>query len=359
MFSSDEIGKRWALLQSDRTDPVLGGQRKIAKAHALYENSRSPEEGWYAYLLAIAEPIDEDSTTRIVSYAENRATEVQEQLIENGHGTEVEFQGSVPLNVHIKAFSDLDSLIIETTTHQVVDRLRPSDVRFLGDSLTELKGHRERIVKALLKDNYRDEINEDGRYAVKLIKRGWPTMDFVGAVRYHSEHFRDSGDVAHLGVAIYDAEQHRRDLNLPRLHNRRIDEHDCRSNEATRPLIRGLKSLRSHSWRLFGRSINLTSYDIMSLVYRISPYSLSLVADDMLDVYSIFLSQAKSWLANPTILSSLMVPNETRPIFGNDKVKFTELSSLVQDLEGALLLAKAAHGRKIAQSIRANLMGVA
>jgi hypothetical protein len=138
---------------------------------------------------------------------------------------------------------------------------------------------------------------------------------------------------------VFDSKVNERIGNRPFLHNARINERDQRVGGNVRKVARLLKSLKYDA----DTRLDISSYDITSIAYR--------MPDDLMrpghGAELLLVENARTFLRSlidhAEYRTSLLVPNEMRPIFGSRgatlealKALYTEVQDLVNDISKGL-----------------------
>lgn len=224
-----------------------------------------------------------------------------------------EYQGSVPLNVHIRFASDIDLLALHEG-FVTLDWSGPKATNYteLGSSaladMFALRGACEAIL-------------EQKFPAVKVDKSGAKSIALSGGslqrkVDVVPSHWHDTAAYQYSGakhdreIKILDKNELTLIANRPFLHMKRVEEKDERTTGGAKKVIRLLKNLKKDS----SQDIKLTSYDIAALVWHFKDDSLrkpfylelSLVAEAQ--KYMQYLTE------NPHIAKTLDVPDQSRKI---------------------------------------------
>lgn len=302
--------------------------------------------------LAEAETYETRATTNAVRYAlggmqemDPRHTEisigegdrVKNQLAKglgaSGPRVSFEYQGSVPLNIHIRYSSDIDLLVLHDE-FVTLDWSGPRAQNYTSSNISaadEVLSLRKRC-EAILESQFPEvTVDKTGTKSIALSGGSLRRKVDVVPSHWHDTAAYQSSRAKHdREIRILDKEKRVTLANRPFLHMKRIDDKDSQCNGGAKKVIRLLKNLKRDS----ERTISLTSYDIASLVWHCSdaslnkPYylELSLVAE-----VQQFLGTLAS---NPTRASELMVPDQSRKIFDSaDKLRsLAELKSEVDEL---------------------------
>lgn len=300
-----------------------------------YESRATTEAIKYA--LGAMQELEAKYTRICIEDGDRVRDQLKTGLNNAGIPVEFEYQGSVPLNIHIRFASDIDLLVLHD-----------------GFVTLDWSGHRaggyNRLGGSVLSDmlNLRMEcesVLETKFPAVKVDKAGSKSIALTGGslrrkVDVVPSHWHDtaayqqSHDKQDREIKILDKDNATLISNRPFLHMQRIEEKDERTNGGAKKAIRLLKNIKRDS----SYDIKLTSYDIAGLIWHLDndalnkPYylELSLVAE--VQKYLQFL------IDNPAYAKTLNVPDESRKILdSNDKLQSIgrlklELDELLEDI---------------------------
>lgn len=224
-----------------------------------------------------------------------------------------DYQGSVPLNIHIRFASDIDLLVLHgafVTVDWAGTRASTYGTysgSVLGDMLA-LRRHCESIL--------------DRKFpAANVVKTGAKSISISGGslqrkVDVVPSHWHDTAAYQQSGakqdreVKILNKDELTLITNRPFLHMQRVEEKDTKTNGGAKKVIRLLKNLKRDS----AQDIKVTSYDIAALVWHMDdnalrkPFylELSLVAETQ--------KYLKVLVENPGYAKTLDVPDRSRKI---------------------------------------------
>ncbi|MBH3128451.1 hypothetical protein [Serratia marcescens] len=300
----------------------ISNQRYDGLEHyALLENALNLPENWESrglrdsatrYVIGAMQSVD----SRYTQISFETAERIQKQLTKRlEHTLDFRVQGSVPLDIHIKGFSDVDLLIID----QQMLMYAPDGV---GNYNPTTKDSRDVIValreaacdalKGAFPTAYVDDSNNKSlRITGGSLQR---EVDVVPGIWWDTVEYQKTRNEEDRGVTIINKSTRERIYNAPFLHIKRIKDRCTQCNGGLRKSIRLLKTLKADS-KEEGKDIDLSSYDIASLMYHADIRNLSHSAYYELAV----LVETHRWLnylcQNPDNAMQLEVPNETRKIF--------------------------------------------
>jgi hypothetical protein len=246
-----------------------------------------------------------------------------------GYTLDFRLQGSVPLDIHIKGFSDVDILVIDQEMLRYArDGIRASSYTpTTKDSLGILRCLRNDSKQELELAFPKTFVDDSGSKSLRITGGSLQReVDVVPAIWWDTVQYQQSMVDSDRGVAILDVEKNDHIYNSPFVHINRIRVKCDDSNGGLRKSIRLLKNIKADS-EAEGQSIGISSYDIASIMYHADARNLRHNEYYELAV----LGETQRWLNylldNKNQASQLEVPNGTRKIFENAS-QFIELKKL-------------------------------
>lgn len=242
-----------------------------------------------------------------------------------------EYQGSVPLNIHIRFASDIDLLVLHAqfvTVDWSGARAQTYSVRS-GSVLDDMLALRRSCESILDQKFPAAQVVKSGSKSISISGGSLQRkVDVVPSHWHDTAAYQQSGAKHDREVKILNKDELTLITNRPFLHMRRIDEKDQRCSGGAKKVIRLLKNLKKDS----SQNIKLTSYDIAALIWHVQdeslrkPYylELSLVAETQ--KYLQFL------VDNPSYARSLDVPDQSRRIIDSPE-KLTSLQQLKAEVD--------------------------
>ena len=239
-----------------------------------------------------------------------------------------EFQGSVPLNIHIQTASDLDILFIDTRVllvqkpyKKIYSNSKP--LISVKDAIKDLRR------KSLLRCSYIHNMSiEDNAKSIKVCSPNLSKeIDIVPACWWDTVEYQSSLSKHERGIAILNIKNDELIKNLPFKHIFLVNQKDSSCQGSIKKLIRLLKNIKVDSSN--SNKIELSSFDIASLVFSMEDTMLKNKKDFELLAelynYMVFLRN------NPNFAKNIETPDKTRRIFDNP-TKFQSLNFLMNDL---------------------------
>jgi hypothetical protein len=295
----------------------------------LFENFSGQVSDQLLYVTEAMRPVDQ-------SYTENTYTQcgrVQDQLKSNiSHihsGISFEYQGSVPLNTHIKRHSDVDILVATGRYHWVTPPLTPSNP-YMGDAKNDLIELRVDIVDTIKRVFPAVDLDNEGGKAIAISGGSLNRkMDLVPISWIHNMTSVSVTDKTHRGIKLYDKKSKQYVENYPFLHIYRCNEKDSYVDGKYKKLVRYIKNVRNDS----ERGINISSYDATALMYHLDNNELILTTNDPARL-SALTEQFLLRVINDTHFQlTAKVPNETRLLFGVDGLKLEDVVKLYEEIK--------------------------
>ena len=275
-------------------------------------------------------PLDSRSTE--ISFEQGARIQAQIERILNSAGitASFEFQGSVPLNIHIEGISDVDLLVLNekffiydnSTGSRLVNGIQAAQIRPNMMNLRQCieSGLTMAFPQAKLESN-----NKSIKLSGGSLQRH---VDVVPAHWFHDQEYQRTKVASDRGVALYPKDGSPYITNFPFRHKKLINDRDASTGGNTKRLIRFLKTLRADS----DEKIDLSSFAIAGLVYR---FSVSSIANPTGGEDSLVAAAAENldfWTQNPSEASKLMSPDGTQAILGATS-KMSALQKLATEVE--------------------------
>lgn len=272
------------------------------------------------YALGAMQALDKKYTE--ISFQEG--DRVKNQLALGLEGAEIpvkfEYQGSVPLDIHIRRASDIDLLVLHDA-FVTVDNTgsRASAYRTLpGSVLGDMLALRSRCESILVQKFPAATVDQSGSKSISLSGGSLQRkIDVVPSHWHDTAAYQASREKHDREVRVLDKHKSSLLTNRPFLHMRRIEEKDMRTNGGTKKVIRLLKNLRRDS----SRDIKLSSYDIAALVWHFNDQALTKPYYLELSLVAEVQGYLKALVDNLEFAKTLDVPDLSRKIIdSNEKV---------------------------------------
>nr|WP_315483238.1 hypothetical protein [uncultured Undibacterium sp.] len=279
------------------------------------------------YALGAMQQVDPAYTQNSIEQGER----VKNQLKRNLDGeiaVEFEYQGSVPLNVHIRGVSDVDLLVLRKDTY-TYDPAGPRGKRgeyvgWHGESmvtlLTQLRNRCGNILRAAFPEA---RVDTSGSKSIAIDGGSLSRkVDVVPSHWHDTIGYQISGDRKDRAVCILETSTKQTVTNFPFLHMHHIQIKDISTMGGAKKAIRLLKTLKADSEK--SESITLNSYDIASLVWHMDQSILSVYQWQELSLLANLQNALSHYIYNKEALMRLRTPDNTRCII-NSEDKFNAL----------------------------------
>lgn len=304
------------------------------------------------YLAGAMEPIPPTYTANTIKEADRVQNQITKGLEVVGLCAEFELQGSVVKNTHIRGYSDVDLLVVDS---RFISLGPPQKVSapYAGNVVEDLLQIRTTVINRLTSSFPEATVDSSGPKSVKIsggsLKR---TVDVVPGNWYHTAQYTETQNRLLLAVQILDAHKKvRGEHDLLFLHGAWLNDQEQKTCGNGKKLIRLLKSLKYES--SLGKAA-MSSYDIESIVFRMDEGELKKFARGQELALAL---HCYSWLhqldQGQQLRESLDTPDQKRKIFADGFATLTQLRDLKTDL-GQLLneiqQGLASSARKLAEA---------
>lgn len=281
------------------------------------------------YALGAMQEVDPDYTAK--SYEEgDRVRNQLEKALAGEIPVEFDYQGSVPLNIHIRGISDIDLLIVRTVV-VVIDTNGPKANSHYspwtgGTEESLLSQLRTRAEEILMTAFPQANVDVTGSKAITIsggsLRR---EVDVIPSIWYDSAEYQQSLLKKDRGIFIYLKKENDLTLNYPFLHMHQIQSKDDVTLGNTKKIIRLLKTLVADYQE--GMAIELSSYDIASLVWHFENTPLLIQNWNELALLWVTKTNLDSMISNENRTKNLITPDGTRKIIDKE-AKFVSLIKL-------------------------------
>jgi hypothetical protein len=290
--------------------------------------ARLDEDDAVKYLVGAMEPIDPAYSRKTFEEGDRVKNQIVTGLAGNGLSAEYEYQGSSVKNTQIRAYSDLDLLVLEARFYSLEPPQTPTQP-YLGNPIDDLLQIR-RICRSTLTSAFpKADIDDSGPRSVKISGGSLSrTVDVVPANWYDTNRYAQTRQKIYRGIHVLNAPTRQREPDEPFIHAALIDQKDGRTLGNTRKLVRLLKSLKYDS----DGKVTISSFDIESIVYRMEDGGMRLSPDQDIQLAGscwLWLRQIKE---DANLRQSLLVPDEKRAIFAQGKATLAQLEALEGEL---------------------------
>ena len=246
-----------------------------------------------------------------------------------------EYQGSLPLNIHIRFASDVDILVLHRGffTSDPRGSLDSSYVVVPGTPIENLIQLRKSCESILEQAYPAANVDKTGSKSISIsggsLRR---KVDVVPSCWHNTVQYQTSGRKHDREVKVLDKNIPTTITNSPFLHMLKIETKDVLTDGGAKKVIRLLKNVRSDS----ERNIKLSSYEIAALVWNFE--SVELQASELFELRLLANAQRiiDWWARNPQAAKKLIVPDGSRYILDTSE-KVDALVSLSCDLDEIVL----------------------
>lgn len=279
------------------------------------------------YALESMSPIDPNYTKNTYVASENIRNNLTRGLNNKGLTVEYRHQGSVETDTHIKLHSDIDILVFTEKYHSMEPPLTPSNP-YQGDPLADLRELRQECFN-VLNSTYNQVDNSKAKSIQVFPTNPKRKVDVVPANWVYTADYMRTYDEKYRGIHIYDKDNHTRQKDFPFLHIANIKAKDKLVSGGLAKLVRLLKTLKVDA----DYDINLSSFEITSIVYAMDNYSLTKPKHQELLLLSEGSRQLDKVINDKIYRENLMSPNGIEKVFGTSEAKIVELKKLKLELD--------------------------
>lgn len=289
------------------------------------------------YALGAMQQVDDKYTSISVQEARRISSQVIDGLSALGESAVTELQGSLPINVHLRRVSDVDILVLPDyfLIYSLYGSRSGNYTPSPKNSAEEILRLRGRCVDILSRAYYAANVNNSGAKCISItggsLRRD---VDVVPALWFDTIEYQDSLRKSDRAVQVYDKYAGIFSTNYPFRVQENINRKDIQTNGGCKKSIRLLKTLKADS----DSNINLSSFDIMSLVFAMENGDLSHHR-----LYEgVLILSVKNWLgyliANPDFMRGLVSVDRSRKIVASRESEdgigllYQEISDLVEKI---------------------------
>lgn len=327
-------------LSARRTDPAITSAKLLNEAYRSIGQSDSVR-----YVIGAMQPIDPEYTKNTYTEGERVCNQLQKRL---SNKCDYEYQGSVTNDTHIKARSDIDVLVLTKKYETLEDPQVPSNP-YKGNPIQDLLDLRTESISSLESAFPEATVDSSGAKSVSIeggsLRR---KIDVVPSNWFNTNKYAETNQQMYRGVQILDAENKTRLKNTPFLHNAWIAHRDGNTNGGLRKAARLMKSLKYDA-----ESIDLSSYDIVSIAFNIPEADLNLPKNMELAILDSCHNFCMELQNNSYKREALEVPDGHRKIFTDGHATLNglnRLTSALGDLVNDVLRENARSFRKLAEA---------
>jgi hypothetical protein len=279
------------------------------------------------YALESMSPIDPSYTKNTYVASENIRNNLTKGLNNKGLTVEYRHQGSVETDTHIKLHSDIDILVFTEKYHSMEPPLTPSSP-YQGDPLADLKELRQECYN-VLNSIYNQMDNSKAKSIQVFPTNPKRKVDVVPANWVNTQNYQTTSNEKYRGVHIYDKDNHSRQKDFPFMYIANVKAKNALVNGGLSKLVRLLKTLKVDA----DYEINLSSFEITSIVYAMENHSLNKPKYQELLLLNEGSKQLDKVITDKFYRENLMSPNGKEKVFGTSETKIVELKKLKLELD--------------------------
>lgn len=328
----------------DRSMTLDEAARADARLRSLtperWQKRASAERPNTRYALGAMQEVGPDQTRISLDSAERVGRQLEQGFSGKGRLVEFRLQGSVPLNVHIRRYSDVDLLTLDRgylvyARHGLLaqqGRYTSPSTEQSVDRLKKLRTDAEGILRAAYPAAV---VDTTGSKAINVSGGSLARpVDVVPSHWYDTVDWQTSQREADRAVTILDKKIPKTVDNWPFRHIEKVTERCNATLGGVRKAIRLAKNIRCDA-EADGTEINLPSFDIAGLMYHADRTKLIVGA-----VYELaILAETQRWLDylynNRAYAETLRTPDGTRCII-DSPAKFDGLTRLSSEFDELL-----------------------
>jgi len=303
----------------DRPDVAARPARQVVARTAVAEPWEVRASGKPNTQLALGAmlPVDASETAASLAAATDLGALLARALVAMGHHADCEMQGSVPADIHIRNYSDVDLLLLSRQVTTCDPFALRSLLGMIGKPVTaerslQVLNRLRRALEAFMSANYPGRIDISGSKSMRLgaDAEGHP-IDVVPSHWHDTADYDRSGLRTDRGVVILDSRAQSTIEGMPFRLISLLAERDGLSGGGLKRAIRLCKHLKAEAAEE-GVVIGLSSYQITGLLYWLEPDALRAGAAPELAS----LAGAQAWLSylvdSPMAASALTDPRSGR-----------------------------------------------
>lgn len=242
-----------------------------------------------------------------------------------------EYQGSVPLNIHIRFASDIDLLVLHDG-FVTVDWTGPRAQTYstvTGNALVDMLRLRATCESILEQKFPAVKVDKAGAKSIALSGGSLQRkVDVVPSHWHDTSAYQQSRAKHDREIKILNKDDYTLISNRPFLHMQRIEEKDQRTEGGVKKVIRMLKNIKKDS----SQDIKLTSYDIAALIWHMNDTALAKPSYLELSLIAETQQYLQLLVDNPIYAQTLDVPDQSRKIFDTPE-KLISLHRLKAEVE--------------------------
>lgn len=323
---SKDISRRLSDLKARRQGSNMMLDSTFAERAGMESFEARSTGEWAKYTLGILQEVDSEYTANSIAEGERVKNQIKNRV---RTGVTFEYQGSVPLNVHIRRVSDIDVLVLLSgyLTYDTNGARASTYLPWTGPSGIDQLAHLRKELEVELKAAfYEADVDISGDKAIGL--SGGSLRRKVDVVPSHwndSTTYQTSHEKKDREVCIFQKNSRSTFKNRPFLHIDKVNEKDRRCNGGVKKVVRMLKNLKADSDN--PSSISVNSYEIAGLVYHFEDQPITLPVYRELALVAATQQQLDRLINNKHWTMGLTTPDGIRKIIDSE-AKFDSLKLL-------------------------------
>jgi hypothetical protein len=284
------------------------------------------------YAIGAMQAVDPEYTQK--SYAEgNRVRDrLAEGLSTAGIPAVFDYQGSVPLDVHVRGNSDIDLLVLHDG-FVTVEAAAQAAYLYLDAPgkapAEELADLRKECIAILERRFWGAKVDPSPSKAITLTGGSLQrAVDVIPSHWHDTLDWKRTGDKRYRDIYVFDSKAAQRMKNRPFMHIGLIEDKCVNVRGGLRKCIRLMKNLRYDA----SKTIELSSYDIAAIAWHMTDQELVVPFGVDLLLVERVREHLKFLLDLPAYRDVLLVPDGSRRIFDKPE-KAVALADLYQEVE--------------------------
>lgn len=304
------------------------GDDYILGKSELYESRGKSEATRYA--LGSMQQVDPEYTNTSIAEGERVSEHLGSSLSKN---VSFRFQGSVPLNTHIRKASDIDLLVINETffTYSTAG-VRAKAGGYVGgynNGLNDMIALRKECEESLQSHYYAAKVDTTGAKSIALSGGSFKRkVDVVPANWFDGVNYQLYGHDYLREIEVLDKNVPEGIVNSPFLFMHEVNIKDTRTQSGAKKAIRMLKNIKNDS----SRRIDLSSYDITSLIWHMPNEKLNQPNYMELSILAHTQEYLDYLCRRPVFAKDLNTPDNSRKIIDSED-KFLSLTALSREVD--------------------------
>jgi hypothetical protein len=285
------------------------------------------------FAIGSMQPVDAEYTKRSYEEGDRVANQLKNNIT---IPVKFDYQGSVPLDVHIKGNSDIDLLLLAnqfiTVDNSILHLYTPYNGNSADEELKDLRGQAVSVLKSKF---HQVKVDDSPGKAISLSGGSLQRkVDVIPSHWHDTKEYSDTKLKHHREIYVLDTKTSQRINNKPFMHIALVEEKCNNTRGSLRKVIRLLKNLKFDATP----EIDLASYDIVAVAHQMTIPQLTVPFGVDLMLLERTLGHLNYVVANEVYRNSLWVPDGSRKIFDrpekyNALVRLRdELNTLVQDV---------------------------